>query len=277
MNETLLRVLTALILIPMILVPLHYGSVWWVGTALLAALLALNEYYGLVEARGYKPFRREGYIGAVIFVMAAWTLHAQIMLFVITATILGIFFAQLARRTVATAITSISATIVGVLYIPWLLSHGILLRGLEYNGRNVGEMLVVFCMATTFLADTGGYFFGRAWGKHKIIPSISPKKSWEGLFGSVIFSMVAGILVVLVYNAWIYPSPIGFEVAAAVGALNALVGLAGDLVESTLKRDADVKDAGSLLPGHGGMLDRIDGLLFTLPVDFLIFFYLLQS
>lgn len=271
MNETLIRVLTAVVLVPIVLAGLHFGGIWWVGLAALVAFLALREFYGLVEAKGYAPFRRAGYVGGLVLMLAAWQLRAESILFVLTVMILGVFFAQLARRSVTTAIPNISATIVGILYIPWLLAQGILMRGITFEGTNIGEGLIVFCLATTFLADTGGYFFGRTWGKHKIIPSVSPKKSWEGLLGSLIFSALGGVAVIFVYNKWMTPLPIAYWLGALIGIANSVIGLSGDLIESVMKRDAEVKDTGSLLPGHGGMLDRIDGLIFTLPVNYQIF------
>ncbi len=271
MNETAQRLLTAFILIPIVLACLYYGGIFWMLLITLVGMQTLREFFGLMTSKGFAPFAREGYIAAAVIMVAAGTLDTELMLFVMTVVILGVFFAQLSRKSVTTAIPNIAVTIAGILYIPWLLSHGVFLRSLSIGEQNLGIFVIFFCLATTFLADTGGYFAGRQFGKHKIIPSVSPKKSWEGLAGSVLFAALGGFGATIACETWFHPTHINWKIAATIGVINAILGLCGDLVESVLKRDADVKDSGTILPGHGGFLDRIDAVLFTIPINYHIF------
>jgi phosphatidate cytidylyltransferase len=117
----------------------------------------------------------------------------------------------------------------------------------------------------TWLSDTGAYLVGRSFGKRKLIPLVSPNKTWEGLIGGLVAATITGILC-----AWLFGLDINLLLAAAVGLIIAVVGVIGDLTESLIKRQAGVKDSGTLIPGHGGMLDRLDALLFTFPAGLLI-------
>jgi phosphatidate cytidylyltransferase len=122
--------------------------------------------------------------------------------------------------------------------------------------------LVIF---VTWLSDTGAYLVGRSLGRHRLIPHVSPNKTWEGFIGGLIFAAITGALAVSLFGLGVNPL-----VGAGVGVLLSLVGVVGDLTESVLKRQAGVKDSGNLIPGHGGMLDRIDALLFTFPAGWLL-------
>jgi phosphatidate cytidylyltransferase len=124
-----------------------------------------------------------------------------------------------------------------------------------------GAAWIVFVLAITFISDTGAYFTGRLWGQHRMAPYISPKKSWEGALGGLLFAMLAGALLVHLLGL-----PIPTWAGALLGGIGSIAGQAGDLAESLIKRQVDIKDSGHIIPGHGGILDRIDSLLFTAPV-----------
>ena len=158
-------------------------------------------------------------------------------------------------------------TVGGALYVGWLFGHWGLVYALED-----GLLLVLFGMLTTFAYDTGAYFFGRAHGRHKMAPRISAGKTWEGAIGGLLVSVAGalGVRAVLIGITGGFPFSLGVTIGA--GFLIPVAAQLGDLVESALKRSADVKDAGSLLPGHGGMLDRFDSLLFT---GTMLYFYTL--
>jgi phosphatidate cytidylyltransferase len=124
-----------------------------------------------------------------------------------------------------------------------------------------GAAWIVFVLAITFLSDTAAYFTGRLLGQHPMAPYISPKKSWEGAIGGLVFATLTGLLLVYLLGL-----PIPLWIGALLGCIGSIAGQAGDLAESLIKRQVDIKDSGRIIPGHGGILDRIDSLLFTAPV-----------
>jgi phosphatidate cytidylyltransferase len=157
----------------------------------------------------------------------------------------------------------------GAIYIGWTLAHFILMRQIHYplrpNPLNVlrldaGAAWIVLGLAVTFVSDTVAYIVGRSMGRHRMAPYISPKKSWEGSIGGLVGAVLAGILLVPLLGL-----PISLAAGALLGGIGSAAGQAGDLAESLLKRQVGVKDSGHLIPGHGGLLDRADSLLFTIP------------
>jgi phosphatidate cytidylyltransferase len=164
-------------------------------------------------------------------------------------------------------------SLAAMLYVPFLLSHLILLRTVEtplnpaalITGVSSGFAWIVFTLATTWLGDTCAYFTGRSFGKTPLAPRLSPKKTWEGSIGGFFGAIITAITVSALFGL-----PMSLPVTIALGALAGVLGPLGDLAESHIKRQLGVKDAGSILPGHGGMLDRIDSILFMVPVMFYI-------
>jgi phosphatidate cytidylyltransferase len=141
----------------------------------------------------------------------------------------------------------------GILYIGWMLSYWVDLRSLE-DGRE----LVFLAMFTTFASDTSAFFVGRAWGKHALAPSISSGKTWEGAVGGLLSSIVVTLILGVIFKL-----PFSYWQIALLGFIISIFAQLGDLAESLLKRNTGVKNAGKLMPGHGGILDRIDSLIFT--------------
>jgi CDP-diglyceride synthetase len=199
-----------------------------------------------------------------------------------TASLLALMVAQLGKNEITEAMASLSGTFFGVFYVAWLLSHAILLRrfdevavshydpielvtlGLE---PGCGIFLMIFTLVTIVACDAGAYFAGRAWGRRKLAPKISPNKSLEGALGGLIAGVTGALVTKLVFDAF-WPelsALLDWTLAMLFGAVLCGFGIVGDLVESLLKRDADVKDTGALLPGMGGVLDRIDAPLLGLP------------
>jgi phosphatidate cytidylyltransferase len=158
----------------------------------------------------------------------------------------------------------LAVSLSALIYVPMLLAHLPLLKG----GGKPYWLIVALC--TAFFADTVAYFFGRAFGKHKLYPAVSPKKTWEGSVGGVIGSVLA---TVGVGSLWTIPE-LPVLHAIALGVLASFVGQSGDLVESMIKRTFGVKDSSNILPGHGGMLDRIDAMLFVAPV---VYYFVLAT
>jgi phosphatidate cytidylyltransferase len=266
------RILTAAVLIPLVLVLAFLGPLWLITlVAAGVAVLAGWEYLGLAEKRGAKPSRVAvviailGLFVARLFADSIEWLHQTEVVFGILALSLMVFctFRSPVERMMADA----SSSIFCLLYVGFTLSAVPLLRE-ESNGPS----LLIFLMCVVWAGDIAAYYVGRAWGRHKMAPHLSPNKTWEGALGSLAGSLVAaGGLWSLA--SWLetlnsarlsYPDEFGYWlVVAAVVNVAAQV---GDLAESALKRSAGVKDSGNLLPGHGGVLDRIDALLLAAPV-----------
>jgi phosphatidate cytidylyltransferase len=239
----------------------------WAGVGLVAAALVVGEYefFGLLRARGLKPMRRVGLVLAAAFfldlVLPGW---------------LGVPFAPLgmllllgfalSRGADFESVSAAAATLLGAAYIGALggtMAALCLLPPVE-----TGPWRILLLLVVVMASDTFAFFVGHAFGRHKLAPHVSPGKSVEGALGGVLGG-VAGAFVV---RALGFPAMPAWH-AAALGAAVAVVGIVGDLDESLLKRWAGVKDSGALFPGHGGMLDRLDSLLFGAPVLYYYFQY----
>ncbi len=273
------RVLTAAVLIPIVLVLVFLGPRWqWLFTLAAAAVAALAgwEYLGLTQRCGANPPR----MPVVVAILLLFVLNFQWpedtpAVFALLG--LGILVCCTFTRTVDGVMADAAVSVFCLLYTGLALIAVPTLRALP-NGAS----LVAFLLCATWAGDSTAFFIGRAWGRHKIAPSLSPAKSWEGAIGSVAGSLAAaGILLQLaaleqrsdilatVLQRWdlaplTYPDEIWYWLVLAA-AVN-VAGQIGDLAESALKRSANVKDSGSIVPGHGGVLDRIDALLLAAPV-----------
>jgi phosphatidate cytidylyltransferase len=243
------RVLIAVALLPLVLVLIWAGGWWLIGLAAVAAVLALHELYAMT--RTLRPVVLAGYAGTLsALVGAAWGPEWALAGFLST---FGFAFVFKGLAGVRPTTVSIAATLLGVAWIGLGLAHMILIREIPEHGA-LAAMTILFAV---FAADTAAFAAGRLFGRHKLAPRTSPGKTWEGL-------AVGTIAAVLVPFFALYEE--GFldvRESIALGAAVAVAAPIGDLFESALKRDAGVKDTGRLLLGHGGMLDRIDALLFA--------------
>jgi phosphatidate cytidylyltransferase len=227
----------------------------------------------MMEAKGLKPYRAMGILGGLAlswYVFFQQGVYANLLLSVI---FVGIMILELGRKERGLAVYHISVTVFGVFYIGWLGSHLILLRelphlkGLDYS---LGFSFVIVTFALTWCYDTGAYFVGIWLGRHKLFPSISPGKTIEGAIGGVLGSLI-GIFIV---RAAIAPYLTAAQsIGLALGA--SVVGQLGDLCESMIKRDVKIKDSSRTIPGHGGVLDRFDSLLFTAPLIYYVLKYVI--
>jgi len=269
------RLLTAAIVVPILVLLFWLGGLWFLALVLVVIFLGMSEFYRMIEAKGLLPQRWVGTIAALGLGLIAFFGNPSLAALFFTATILACLAFQLTRLDLASAITGSAATLMGVVYVGWLLSHFILMRNwpMPEPGVDLGFFLVILTIATTFLADAGAYFAGRAWGRHKLIPRISPGKTWEGAAGGVVVGSAGLLLTKLVFDHWIFATHFPFYHAFILGPLLVVVSIFGDLAESMLKRDAGVKDSGVIVPGHGGILDRLDSILFTVPTAY----YYLQT
>jgi phosphatidate cytidylyltransferase len=268
------RLLSAALLLPLLVV-LVWWSVWSVaGTVVLATVAGLIELYSAFRRGGYHPRTLVG-IGSALAIITAIgfqsTVAFDLLLPVVTCVIIVSLVAELAYPQPPGSLPSWGLTLAGAFYLAWLLSHFILLRSVNAPalhdsiftplGMQPGVAWIYYACAITWLQDTSAYFVGRRFGRHKLAPILSPKKTWEGAAGGMLGAILTGAVCVLLLGL-----PITLLQGALLGLVGGIVGPLGDLCESLIKRQVGLKDAGSLIPGHGGILDRADSLLFTVPI-----------
>ena len=266
----ILRFASGIVFVPVLILMARAGGAVWLGFINVLVFLALNEFYKLMAAKGVDPSRKLGVtIGLVLVATTYWFGLGLATGFFLTATILTITIRELGREQLKFPIYDISTTIFGVMYVAWLLLHLLLLRelplelGLPYE---IGGSLALYVFFMTWACDTGAYLVGRVIGRHKLMPRVSPKKSIEGSVAGFLSSTAAGVIGPL----WFVRDAQGLPLlstteAILLGAAVGILGQVGDLVESLLKRDAQIKDSSDTIPGHGGILDRFDSLMFTAP------------
>lgn len=244
-------------------------------------LLGLWEYYEMLDRRGVPNFKLTALICAVFFFAGSfYTFRSQgpdksydFEIAVLVVFLLVVFGRQMFRRTRdQNPLETMAYTLFGLLYVVWLfnfLTKIVYLAPRGPLGEPTGQYYVLYLLLVTKFSDMGAYVTGSLIGRHKLVPHISPHKSWEGLAGAVVFSMAGS------FGLWLLiPQRLSVFSAWDVGVLGLLLGLGaviGDLAESIVKRSAEAKDSGGLLPGIGGVLDLIDSVLFTAPI---LFFYM---
>ncbi len=252
------RVLSAVALLPAIVAVIWFlPPIWTLALAEAVLLLALLEYADLTERAG-APFARVTTVIAALAICAAVTLVPSMVVVVLMAATVGICVIQLAERE-RVMLPSVSAAVFALLYLAVPL--GLLSALRAQDGREVVLLLLLTVMAS----DTAQYYGGRAVGRRALAPVLSPKKTVAG----AVFGFVTGTVVMVVLGQWWLPA-VDPVVRALLGATVAGLGIAGDLFESSLKRAAEAKDASALIPGHGGFLDRVDGIVFAAPVYYAV-------
>ena len=258
--------LTAVIALPILIasIVIPWLQPLFVVLAGAAMLIGLMEFYVLAKKRDLKPDAGPMVLGATaIFVVALFSgpgLDLLMLQLVILALAIGtLISATLRGAPFDKMIASAGATILGVLYVALLGSYLVALRvGFP---QSLSSHLLSFFFLVLMGGDTGAYYVGRAFGKHKLAPSISPGKTWEGVGGGIIAALAMAALA----HFWFFPElPLAWGLPLAL--LMTITGILGDLTESALKRGAGAKDAANFLPGHGGILDRLDSLLFNAPL-----------
>ena len=254
------RVLTALLLIPLVVVVNFYAPGWLAGAAFtLVALLCLREFFDIAARLQFQSFRIAGYGSTAVLILAHELPHPAF--FVAVVAVLLVLSLQ-PGRSLDRSLGSVSATLLGLVYIggPFALA-------VQIHGQNPHWLF--FVLLSNWVGDSAAYFVGRAIGRHRLASRISPNKTWEGTLSSAFLGTAAGAA---------YLSYVQLDVllvkAVLLGLAVNVAGQLGDLAESGLKRSAGVKDSGSLLPGHGGILDRLDGLLFAIPAAYLFLAWL---
>ena len=223
----------------------------------IVAILALIEFVNLGRHKGYDIPLVLCVIVVVIIVAAFIVEHLSVELGVFAALLLIPASYVFSRKPLEDSLPSSAVAVLATTYVGMLAGSLIRLR----NDFPEGWKLVFFLLLVVWLGDSGAYYFGKSFGKHKLSPRISPKKTVEGLIGGIVTSVVAAVVI---HFTFFRSFPLIHAILA--GVLLSFAGVVGDLAESMWKRSADVKDSGTLLPGHGGFLDRFDSILFTAPI-----------
>ena len=258
------RVLASAIFLPCLFVIARRGGYYYLALIDIMILIGLWEFYRMMEAKGLRPYKTMGILCGLVlswYVFFQQGIYANLFLSII---FIGTMTLELARKEKGLAVYHVSVTVFGVFYVAWLGSHLILLRelphlkGLDYS---MGFSFVIVAFVLTWCYDTGAYFIGSWFGRHPLMPSVSPGKTLEGAVGGIALS-IAGILIA---RAVLAPY-LSIPVAVGLAFIASIVGQLGDLAESMIKRDVKIKDASATIPGHGGVLDRFDSLLFTSPL-----------
>ena len=260
------RVTTAAVGVPLLVLAIWFGAPWLTILIAAAALGGTYEFYHMANFDRREPLIYLGLLWALALVLSPHYRSPDVLPIVITAAMLISLICLLCRPSKERAFHNWAWTIVGALYVGWMLSYWLSLRGLE-NSPEYGRNWVYLAMLTTFANDTGAFFIGRARGKHKLAPAISPSKTWEGAIGGLMCAILGAVVIATVLNliSLKLGSPFVFKYWQIVllGFLVSLFAQLGDLVESLLKRNTGAKESGNLLPGHGGILDRFDSLIFV--------------
>jgi len=268
MGALMKRILVAALAIPVLLFLTFWNVVLPFKLVVVASLiLALLEYLQLAYEDRIKPQRTEGIV-SLLFILLPLIYKSVFTWTEETGLLAVLFFLNLSflwsQRTIKRMIVTVSVTFFGVAYFGFFGRYFFHLRELPN-----GAWLLLWLYISTWAYDTGGYFAGGLWGKHKLAPEVSPKKSWEGCIGGFALSLIG------LYLLWQFVPPYSqiFNLTDVVilALLLSFFGQIGDLVESVMKRSLSAKDSGSFFPGHGGVFDRIDSLLFNAPV---FYFYL---
>ena len=268
------RLVTALVGIPLLVGAIWVGLPWLTILVGAAVLLGLWEYHRMTsQTPSLVPFVLAAAWGLGIVVSAQltelWTEYLPHA--VLGAGVLLSTPWLLANLRGEGALVRWGAWVFGPLYVAFLLAHALLIRQLD-GGSELGRDWLLFGIIVVFATDTGAFFTGRLIGRHKMAPTISPGKTWEGAFGGMVWAigiaLLLGAMLELRVPAW---------QAALVGAVAGVAAQLGDLLESRLKRASGVKDAGSLLPGHGGILDRADSIVLAIPAVYYLVKFALDT
>jgi phosphatidate cytidylyltransferase len=265
------RVLSAIVFLPILFSALWFGSpIWFVGMASAGILLGLYEYYALAKQGG----QVQGMMAAVAILAAFYFEKHELIVAVIAALVIVELLVQLFSNASTDAgkddfghvLPAAGLKTFGVLYVAVLGGYIVALAVIESPIPKLPAKLLTLFFIVVFAGDTGAYYTGRNFGRRKLAPRVSPGKTIEGLFGGLAGNIIAALIAHFLF----FPE-LKIVYAIPLAIVMGLLGVVGDLCESMLKRGAKAKDAGSLIPGHGGLLDRLDSMLFNAPL--LYYFY----
>ena len=260
------RVITALWGIPLLIVIIWFDEPlpWFTILVAIWGLLAALEFYRMVAVSRVPPLTCFGLVWTLLFILSPHFHRDFLVPLLLTSAIVLSMILLVFRRQKEGAFASWAWTIAGILYVGWLLSYLVALR------LDAGRNWVFLALFATFASDTAAFFIGRALGRHHLAPRISPAKTWEGAIAGVFGAIIGSLVIVTLLGL-----PLSYGQAILLGFLVSIFGQFGDLAESLLKRNMGVKESGKLIPGHGGVLDRMDSIVFAGIVVY-YFFVIIQ-
>ena len=262
-----MRVLTAAVGVPVIVLILLAPTWVMLCTVILCSLIGIYEFYDAVNMKKEVPLLcLFGFLGTVILPLCAFLLPKQIL--TCAYGYLVILFLAMLGSNRKIMITDVAMLIISLIYIPFMLSHLLFIRRLDF-----GNILVWLVFLGAFMTDSCAFFAGKLFGKHKLCPNISPKKTIEGAVGGVIVCGLGFLLFAFIINtfisAYIGGAEMSYMLMFILGVIASFVAQIGDLTASLIKRQFGIKDFGKMFPGHGGMLDRCDSIIMVAPVVFI--------
>jgi len=300
LSELIKRVLVAVIGIPIGLALIYLGGIIFTIALSIISSIALWEYYHLFSAKNYHPYKLTGILLNNVFIFGFYIIHSQskfgydffiFLFFILSALIILLTIGIISKR--ANSLINFAATLSGLIYVTFTFLTLNFIREFNlfyqwiqgnffeiYSGigavgifKNIdtdwAAKLTIILISSVWISDSFAYFVGIKFGKHKILTSVSPKKSWEGFIGGL-----AGAIFGFSFLGYFFLPDVSFHHLLIMGLIVAVFGQLGDFAESKLKRDSGIKDSSAILPGHGGILDRFDSLMFISPI---IFIYLILN
>jgi phosphatidate cytidylyltransferase len=248
------RIITAAIGIPILLGIAYMGGNYWAGFITLLTAVVLLEYFAMMRHQGFQPIILPAFLIAFILLFRA-QLSQNLVGLLFTGLLLMIL--SMVLRYPRINHSDLALSLFAAFYTGFLFSYALALT--EF-GRSFHILLLIFIL--TWASDVGGYLFGRLWGKNKMVPQLSPGKTWEGAIGAVLLTIIAALL----YKYLIKMEYLGVVYIIMLGLLASVAAQLGDLLESSIKRYFGVKDSSQIIPGHGGVMDRFDSFMLMLPV-----------
>jgi len=263
------RIITALIGLPSMVLAIIFGNKYIIGIGIaIVGIICMYEYFSVIKNVS-KPIKWVGYLSTILIVCAI-ALEKSKMITVATFSIpffMLILFLQVIITNMKTNFKDVAYTFIGIIYISFFLMFIVLIRGMEH-----GKILMGYALIISWSTDIFAYLIGRKWGKHKF-SKISPKKSVEGSIAGIICATVTSVIYTFIISKY-WQIQNQYIMVIILTFVLSIISQLGDFVASSIKRFVDIKDFSELLPGHGGMLDRIDSLIFILPFFYLICIYI---
>jgi phosphatidate cytidylyltransferase len=257
------RVITALWSVPLLIAAVWFDEPlpWFTALAAVWGLLAVFEFYRMTVSK-VLPLTCFGLVWTLLFILHPhFDYEFLVPLLLTSAIMLSLILVVLSPQKEG-AFNNWVWVMAGILYVGWLLSYLVALR------LDAGRGWLFLAIIATFASDTAAFFVGRALGRHRLAPRISPSKTWEGAIAGIFGGIIGSLIIVAIFSL-----PISYGQAILLGILVSILGQLGDLAESLLKRNIGVKESGSLMPGHGGLLDRMDSVIFAGVVVYLYYIY----
>ena len=262
------RVLTTIIGLPIVILAFTFGNQYLIGMIIfIASIICMYEYFNVVK-KVSKPIEWIGYLSNILIIGASFLSTSSFVSIIVYSIpfLMLILFLHIILTDMKYSFKDVAYTLVGIFYIPFFLMFLEMLRCMEN-----GKILIGYIFVIAWSTDIFAYLIGKKWGKHKF-SKVSPKKSIEGVIAGTIGSIIMAILYTLIIKNTLQIE-YSYLSIGIISLILSLISQVGDFTASSIKRFADVKDYGNLLPGHGGMLDRIDSLLFSAPFAYLLFLF----